>query len=326
VSADAGAAVPGQTIPGRTVVAVDVGGTTIKGALVDVDGRELRRLDRATGAGQGPAHVVRQIHDVAAGLADPGTVAIGLSVPGIVDGEAGLARMAANLGSRDLPLGRLLTGRLGLPVVLEQDARAATLAELELGHGRGVADLMTVVIGTGIGSGLVVGGRLLTGATSAAGEFGHLPVHPGGERCACGQRGCVEVYASAGGIARRYAASAGAAGTSAAQIVAALGSDPVARRVWAEAVEALALALTASTLLLDPALIVLAGGLSNAGEALLAPLRRGLQEALAWRSAPSLVISPLGDAAGRAGAAILAWRAAGSDQQAVPARFRSDER
>jgi glucokinase len=293
-----------------TVVAVDVGGTTIKAALVDSDGRELRRLVRATQTGHGPTHVVRQIGDVTLELAQPGTVAVGLSVPGIVDGSTGLARVAANLGSRDLPLGDLLGARLGLPVVVEQDARAATLAECELGHGREVPDLITVVIGTGIGAGLVVAGRLVTGASSSAGEFGHLPVHPDGELCPCGQRGCVEAYASAGGIARRYRAAGGPPDRTVAQIVAGLDADPLARRIWSEAVQALALALASSTLLLDPALIVLAGGLSNAGDRLLEPLRTAVQRALAWRPAPPIKVSPLGDGAGRAGAAILAWRAA----------------
>lgn len=299
-----------------TVVALDIGGTTIKGALVDAGGRDLERIDRSTRAALGSTHVVREIFDVATRLARPGTVAIGLSVPGIVDGATGLARLAANLGWRDLPLGPLLSRRLGVPVVLEQDARAAAVAEMELGLGRDVPDLMAVVIGTGVAAGLVIGGRLVTGAANSAGEFGHLPVHPHGEPCPCGQLGCVEAYASAGGIARRYVAAGGAAELTVAEIVAGLEDDDLGRRIWAEAVDALALALASSTLLIDPGLIVLAGGLSNAGDRLVEPLRVALQGALAWRPAPPVAVSPLGDGAGRAGAAILAWRAA--RQQGTP--------
>jgi glucokinase len=302
-----------------TVVALDVGGTTIKGALVDSSGRDLRRVDRSTGAALGSSHVVREIFDLATRLVRPGTVAIGLSVPGIVDGATGLAHLAANLGWRDLPLGPLLSSRLGVPVVLEQDARAATVAEVEVGLGRGVPDLMAVVIGTGIAAGLVIGGRLVAGTASSAGELGHLPVYPGGEPCACGQRGCLEAYASAGGIARRYVAAGGSADLTVAEIVAGLDGDELGRRIWAEAVQALALALASSTLLLDPGLIVLAGGLSNAGDRLVDPLRVALQGALAWRTAPPLAVSPLGDGAGRTGAAILAWRAARQQPSGSPA-------
>ncbi len=296
---------------GPTVVALDVGGTTIKGALVDAAGRDLRRIDRPTDAALGADHVVRQVVDVAERLVGPGTVAAGLSVPGIVDGAAGLALMAANLGWRDLPLAELLSSKLGVPVVLEQDARAATVAESELGLGRGARDLMVVVIGTGVAAGLVISGQLVPGATGSAGELGHLPVYPGGEQCACGQRGCLEVYASAGGIARRYLAAGGTPGLSVADIVARLDGDELGRQIWAEAVDALAHGLASSTLLIDPSLIVLAGGLSNAGSHLLEPLRVALQVALTWRKAPPLAVSPLGDGAGRMGAAILAWRAAG---------------
>jgi glucokinase len=294
-----------------TVVALDVGGTTIKAALVDRAGRELLRIERPTGAELGPVQIVQEVLDVAASLVRPGTVAAGLSVPGIVEPATGVALLAANLGWRDLPLAELLGERLGLPVALEQDARAATVAEAEAGLGRDVRDLMVVVIGTGVAAGLVIGGRLVAGAASSAGELGHLPVYPQGELCPCGQRGCVEAYASAGGIGRRYLAAGGAPGQTVADLVARLDDDPLGRRIWAEAVEALALGLAASTLLIDPGLIVLAGGLSNAGDRLLEPLRVALQSRLAWRAAPPLAVSPLGDGAGRAGAAILAWRAAG---------------
>jgi glucokinase len=251
-----------------TVVALDVGGTTIKGGLFGAaTSVPVERLDRPTGAALGPAHVVQEIIDLAA--------------------------------------------RLGVPVALEHDARAATLAELESGLGREVPDLMTVVMGTGIAAGLVIGGRLVVGASASAGEFGHLPVYPQGEPCGCGQRGCVEVYASAGGIARRYRAGGGTPGHTAADIVARLDTDALGRRIWTEAVDTLALGLASATLLIDPALIVLAGGLSNAGDRLLDPLRPALQNALAWRPAPPLTVSPLGDGAGLAGAAILALRAAG---------------
>ncbi|SHN29652.1 ROK family protein [Cryptosporangium aurantiacum] len=295
-----------------TVVTLDIGGTTIKGALVASDGREITLLERPTGAAEGTDEVVRRVRAAARDLADAGTVGIGLSVPGIVDTAAGVARHAVNLGFRDTPLAALVAEEVGLPVVLEQDCRAAALAESEIGLGRDARDLMVVVLGTGVAAGLIVDGKVLPGAGGSAGELGHLPVYPDGEDCACGQRGCLEVYASASGIARRYAAAGGSfAGATAANVAASLDSDVVAARVWREATEALGLALATATLLLDPALIVLAGGLTGAGDTLLRPVRTELQGALAWRAAPSVANSPLGGTAGRLGAAILAWRAAG---------------
>jgi len=294
-----------------TVVTLDIGGTTIKGALIGADGRELARLDRPTGAALGAEEVVTRVRAVARELAVAGTVGVGLSVPGIVDTAAGVARHAVNLGFRNTPLAALVAAEVGVPVVLEQDCRAAAVAESEIGLGRDTRDLMVVVLGTGIAAGLIVDGKPLAGADGSAGELGHLPVYPDGEDCACGQRGCLEVYSSASGIARRYAAAGGRAGATAADIADSLDSDVVAARVWREATDALGLALATATLLLDPALVVLAGGLTGAGDALLRPVRTKLQAALAWRPAPDVANSPLGGSAGRLGAAILAWRAAG---------------
>ncbi|MFG1921256.1 ROK family protein [Cryptosporangium sp. NPDC048952] len=297
---------------GPSVVTLDIGGTTIKGARVGADGRELARLDRDTGASLGAAEVVSRVRGVARELADAGTVGVGLSVPGIVDTAAGIARHAVNLGFRDTPLAAEVAAEVGVPVVLEQDCRAAAVAESEIGLGRDARDLMVVVLGTGVAAGLIVDGQPLAGADGSAGELGHLPVYPDGEDCACGQRGCLEVYASASGIARRYAAAGGTLpGATAADVASNLDSDVVAARVWREATETLGLALATATLLLDPALIVLAGGLTGAGDTLLRPVRAELQKALAWREAPPVANSPLGGSAGRLGAAILAWRAAG---------------
>ena len=149
----------------------------------------------------------------------------------------------------------------------------------------------------------------LRAARLPAGELGHVPVHPGGEPCACGQRGCLEVYASASGIARRYSARTGASAT-AAEVVARAASDVLAGAVWQEAVDALALALTTATMLVDPGAIVLGGGLAGAGAALRDPLAAALSEHLRWRPAPPVEVSPIADRLGLLGAAQLAWEAA----------------
>lgn len=307
-------------VPQRRVVTLDVGGTTIKGATVDETGAVLDRRVVPTGAQHGPDHVVTTLRAVAADLAAAGgtqggtagtVAAAGVCVPGLVDTVAGRACTAANLGWRDVPLRALLEEDLGVPVALENDVRAATVAEVTVGLGSGTRDLVVVVLGTGVAAGVVVGGRITTGHGGIAGELGHLPVHPGGEPCPCGQRGCLEAYCGGAGIVRRYRAAGGPPGVSVADLVARRGKDRFAARVWGDATTALGLALASCTLLLDPALVVLAGGLAAAGPALLDPVRAALAGALAFRDAPPVVASPLGADAGRTGAAVLAWNAAG---------------
>jgi glucokinase len=301
-------------VTARVAVAIDVGGTGVKGMVVGEDGRVLATSSAPTPAGDGPAAVVTAVRAFARELAGRAAgvplAAAGLVVPGSVDAQAGIARYSANIGWRDVPFADLLTADLGVPVVLEHDVRAAGIAEVALGSAGGAADCAIVVIGTGIAGVLVCGGEVVRGATGLAGELGHMPVRPGGEQCACGQRGCLETYASAAAIARRYARDGGAARPT-SEIVGRLDRDPLARRVWDEAVAALADAVIITTMATDPAVVVVGGGLSQAGEALFAPLRAAVTARLTWRPAPRLELSPLGAWAGRYGAAVLAWRTVG---------------
>jgi glucokinase len=293
-------------------VAVDVGGTRIKAAVLNTAGRVLRQIERPTPVADGAATVVDTVRTIARELTGPDVVAGGVVVPGSVDVQTGIARYAANIGWRDVPLRDLLAADLGVPVVLEHDVRAAGLAECLLGRARGVADCLVVVIGTGIAGVIVSHGVALRGTTALAGEIGHVPVYPDGEVCACGQRGCLETYASGAAIARRYRARRGAApGLSAQHIAAARGTDPWADQVWRDATTALGIALASATMLLDPELIVLGGGLATAGDVLLDPAREELAARLTWRAAPAVVLSACGSRAGQLGAAILAWQAAG---------------
>lgn len=304
--------------PGEPLaLAVDVGGTAIKGLLVDGAGRQVLAAETTTPVGDGPDAVVAAVRSFCLELAARSTHhsgaplrAAGLVVPGSVDAEAGIARYSANLGWRDVPLRELVGNDLGIPVVLDHDVWSAALAERTLGAARDEDDCIVVVIGTGIAAVSVAGGREIRGATGHAGELGHVPVRPGGEPCACGQHGCLEAYASAAAIARRYRAESGVA-RSAAEVAGLLGDDPVATRVWADAVETLGIALVTTTMLDDPALVVISGGLSAAGDVLLTPLRAAVEGGLCWRPAPRIALSPLGVLAGRWGAAVLAWRAAG---------------
>jgi glucokinase len=291
------------------VIAVDVGGTTIKGAVVSADGGIHRELSRPTPVTDGPDAVVAALLAIVselAGAGSPRAQAVGLVVPGIVDAAAGRAVFSANVGFRDLPLRDLVHEAVGLPTLLEHDVYAAGVAERTVGAAAGVDDHLVAVIGTGIAGVVQVAGRPVRGALGVAGELGHIPVWPGGEHCPCGQRGCLERYASAAAIARRYAELGGAPGLSAEEIGVRRSTDPAAQRVWQEAAEALAIALVTCTMLLDPALIVIAGGLSAAGDALRGPVAAELAERIAWREPPPLRLSPLGGRAGLVGAAILA--------------------
>ena len=291
------------------VIAIDVGGTSIKAARADESGalHDLRTIPTPVAAG--PDAVVAAIRGAARDLMLPDVAAAGVVVPGAVDSVSGVASYAANVGWRDVPLGGLLAAELGVPVFVDNDVRAAGLAEQRLGRARDVPDCLIVVIGTGIAAVVIARGAPVRGALGLAGEIGHLPVRPDGEPCACGQRGCTEVYASAAGIARRYQARAGVPRT-AQEIAALLATDRDAAHVWTDATEALGLALASCALLLDPALVVLAGGLAGAGDALRDPVAGSVRARLAWRTAPAIEISPLGDRAGLHGAALLAWRAA----------------
>lgn len=238
--------------------------------------------------------------------------ALGVIAPGM-DELSGRVMFASNLGWRDLPLRDRLEAHVGMPVASGHDVRTAGFAEHRLGAARGVDDAVLVMLGTGVAAALISGGRLLGGATRMAGEFGHIPVFPDGEPCLCGHRGCLEVYASAGGIARRYLAVGGVGGRTVAEIVSGSVQDAAAARVWQDAVGALALGLATLTLLLDPALVVLSGGLA-AADGLFGPLADALAARLAWRQPPSLRQSLLGDDGALLGAAMLGFRRAGKTE------------
>jgi glucokinase len=292
-----------------TVVAVDVGGTTIKGAVVDQAGQFLRELSRPTPVVAGPDAVIAALLETIAELRSGGDAgAVGVVVPGAVDANSGRAVFSANLGFRDVPLREIVGEATGLPAMLEHDVRAAGVAEQKLGATGGVDDYLLAVIGTGIAAVVVSGGRQVVGATGISGELGHIPVWPGGEQCSCGQRGCLERYSSAAAITRRYAEGGGESGLSAGAVLARRAEDANAARVWTEAIEALALAFATCTYLLDPALIVIGGGLSAAGSELLIPVQEELAKLVLWRPVPAVKLSPLGARAGLVGAAVLAHR------------------
>lgn len=305
------------------VLALDVGGTKLSAAAVSPEGARLAVHTAATPVGRGPDAVVRALLALAAQvLGDTPPQAVGVACVGPLDPASGVILDPPNLPDlHGFPLRRRLEDALGAPVVIENDANAAAYGEWRLGSGRGVQDMVYYTVSTGIGGGAVAGGRLLRGASGNAAELGHVVVVPGGRLCGCGHRGCLEAYASGTAIAqeaRRRALLRESSLTplarqgnlTAKDVVEHLhGGDPVAQEVWAEAVAMLARGIAAAVHVLNPARVVLGGGVSRAGEALLAPLRAQLPAHLLPAHARdlSVTLSSLGDEAGLAGAALLAW-------------------
>jgi glucokinase len=236
-------------------------------------------------------------------------VAAAVVTPGIVDESAGVVRYASNLEWKDMPLREHLSAALGLPIAIGHDVRAAARAEQLVGAAYGIKAALFVQIGTGIAAAQIAGGVPIAGSGGAAGEFGHIPLVAGGELCTCGQRGCLEVYVSGAGLARRYLAASGTA-LPAHEISRLVGHDGFADQVWDTAVQALAQGLVTATLLMDPGMIILSGGFTNSGQTLLLPLNEAIADGLRWRAPAPLVRSSLGAAAGIIGAAAIGFELA----------------
>lgn len=326
----------------RHVIALDVGGTGMKAALVAADGTLLHEERRPTDRERGPDAVVRSVLDFAADLRDAGeraygqrALAAGVAVPGTVDEEHGIAVFSANLGWRDVPMRKLLSERLtapgsgpaagpapgGCPVALGHDLRSGGLAEGRLGAGRGVDRFMFLALGTGIAAAIGIEGRIEAGAHGCAGEIGHIVVRPGGRPCPCGQTGCLETLASASAVTRAWAEASGDPDATAAGAARAVESgDPRATAVWDETVAALADGLVTGLTLLDPRVVIIGGGLAEAGDTLFTPLRQAVEQRITFQKSPRIVPAELGDAAGCLGAGLLAWDllAAGPPRRAQP--------
>jgi glucokinase len=300
----------------RHVIALDVGGTGMKAALVAADGTLLHQARRPTGRERGPDAVVTAILDFAAELREHGTkeygepaVAAGVAVPGIVDDARGVAVYSDNLGWKDLPLRDLLSERLsGVPVALGHDVRTGGLAEGRIGAGNGADRFLFLPLGTGIAGAIGIDGHIEAGAHGYAGEIGHIVVRPDGPPCSCGQRGCLETLASAGAVSRAWAAASGDPDADAAACARAVAAgDPAALAVWRDAVDALAAGLVTGLTLLDPRVLIIGGGLAEAGDTLFGPLRAAVEARVTFQKLPLIVPAALGDAAGCLGAGLLAW-------------------
>lgn len=298
---------------------IDVGGTKCLAVVLDDDGHVVGEWRRPT-----PHGAPAIIDTLAALVADIGGVdSLGVGVPGLVT-RNGVLRAAPNLvGIADFAVGALLSERLGLDVAVDNDATCAAVAEWQVGAGRGCSDVVMVTLGTGIGGGVVAGGRLVRGVNGFAGEIGHMVVDPDGPPCPCGRRGCWERYASGSGLAAL--ARAAAVGGRLERVVELSGGDPEAVRgedVRAAAEEGepaalaviddfarwVAIGLVSLTNALDPEAFVLGGGLAASPQVYLGPIASWFHELLyapELRPHPRLVFAELGARAGAVGAALL---------------------
>ncbi|MEW2494795.1 ROK family protein [Streptomyces nodosus] len=300
------------------VAALDIGGTKIAGGLVDGHGRILLRAQRPTPAQEDGDTVMGAVEDVMAELASSPlwerTGAVGIGSAGPVDASAGTVSPVNVPGWRDYPLvGRVRAVTGGLPVELIGDGVAITAAEHWQGAARGHDNALCMVVSTGVGGGLVLGGRLHPGPTGNAGHIGHISVDLDGDPCPCGARGCVERLASGPNIARRALEGGWLPGpdgdTSAAAVAAAArAGDPVAVASFARAAQALAAGIAATATLVEIDIAVIGGGVGKAGEVLLAPLRKALADYATLSFVRNLKVAPaqMGTDAGLVGAAAAA--------------------
>lgn len=307
-----------------SVLGIDIGGTSITADLVTCDGDLLETRRRRTGRGDAALNTLEElIAEAADGAEARGSALRGIGVlsPGHVDEVSGRVHFASNLDWQDVPLSDVL-GRspriAGAPLAVGHDVRWAGIADGAFGAARGVRDYVVLSIGTGIAACLVVDGAVLTGATGSAGEVGHATAVAGGDRCACGRVGCLDAYASGAGLLRRYAARSGRTDVeSVADLIAVLDVDPDARAVWDEGIDALVTGLCTLIMTVDPAVVSLVGGVSQAGERLTAPLGERLAAEAGWKSVPQLLVSPLQAIPGRAGAVLLGMRSAGLEEHGL---------
>ena len=290
------------------VVAVDVGGTEIKSALVDSDFNVIATTTAPTPrADSTGAETVKTISAIVLEFAKQQSIsAVGLVVPGALDEPAGTSRWSGNLQWNNLPIRDLLHAAINIPVAFSHDVRTAAVAEMRNGAAKGARNAIFIPVGTGIAAALIIDGEIRS-ANGFAGEIGHIDVN-GKYPCVCGKTGCLEPAASTLAISKAYEAQSGKTGTTTEEIYRLVtAGDAVATQVWNDATAAMARACETLITILAPEVIVFGGGLSNAGETFLKPIRDYLDSTLTFQRKPRLEIAHYGAKAGTIGCAMLAF-------------------
>ncbi|MGH7541059.1 MAG: ROK family protein [Gemmatimonadota bacterium] len=315
----------------RYIIGVDLGGTSINVGVVPFEGGAVLGMrSLPTESQRGAKFVVdRMVAMIRSAVRDAGhegelgkdaVIGIGLGSPGPLDRETGTVLETPNLGWRNFPLRDLIANEIGIEAVLDNDANAATLGEWWMGAGRGVDTLVGVTLGTGIGGGIVLDGRVYHGTSDVAGEIGHMTIDSTGRKCKCGNYGCLEAYASGPAIAARAVEGLEAGGASllpdmvggeleriTAETVyeAIVAGDGYAAEVMRETARFLGTGVANLINILNPEMIVISGGVTRAGDHLFEPLKAEVRRR-AFREAAEtcrIVSSELGDMAGVIGAA-----------------------
>ncbi len=308
-------------------IGLDIGGTKIAGGLVDAEGQVLRDARRETPASD-PDAIATSAADLVRELSEgrDDVVAVGVACAGFVDKAGATVLFAPNLAWRDEPMKERLETALGLPVVIENDANAAAWGEFRFGAAADVDDMLLLTIGTGVGGGIVHDGVLLRGAWGVAGEMGHLRVVPGGLLCGCGNHGCWEMYASGRALVREARELVRSGSPHAARLSdlcggdadrlrgpdvtrAAVEDDPAAIELLADLGRWIGEGAASLAAVLDPARIVVGGGVADAGDLLLEPARAAFRRQLTGRGhrpEATFALASLGGPAGIVGAAAVA--------------------
>jgi glucokinase len=311
-------------------VGIDVGGTKVLAGVVDSYGRVLARERRDT-----PGRSVQAVEDTIVDLVARfrrsfDVAAVGIGAAGFVDATRSTVLFSPHLAWRQEPIRQAVMVRTRIPVVVDNDANAAALAESRFGAGVGQRMLLCVTLGTGIGGAIVLDGRVFRGANGLAGEFGHIQVVQEGYRCECGNRGCWEQYASGNALvrdARELVASGSPMAHTLRDLVqgdperltgplitrAARDGDPLAKELLADAGEWLGVGLAGMVAAFDPSAVIVGGGVSEAGDLLLGPTRQAFARTLTGRGLrpePPILAAALGPEAGFIGAAYMARSAA----------------
>lgn len=309
----------------KKFIGIDIGGTTVKGIVIRSDGEEVCRgsVDTVTGDGDALSKSIvglinKMLSDIGGYKMD--VRGVGIGCPGLIDSTNGAVVFAGNLGLSYYPLAKSVSDKIGMPVKITNDANAAALGEAKFGAGKKYGDSILVTLGTGVGGGIVINGKLFEGGKSAGAEIGHMVVVEDGEKCTCGRRGCFERYASARALTRQTAAAMeqnrGSAMWQTYNLETVSGktafdyadTDSVAGEVVDKYINHLACGIINLINIFRPEVVMLGGGVSEQGDRLTQPLQKIInKEIFAGTSfAPvKIVKAKLGSDAGAYGAAVL---------------------
>lgn len=308
-------------------IGIDVGGTNVKVALVNDKGKILYSNSIPTHAEMGYEYTINNMKEAVQDLLKETKTSlkdiegIGFGFPGQIDYQKGIVRLAPNIpGWVEVPIAEIMEKEFKIPAKVDNDVRCAALGELNFGAGIGCENLICITVGTGIGSGLIINGNLVRGASNAAGEIGHIKLDmTGGPLCGCGDRGCLEAFASGpsivalaeeyikGGKSTKYRELANPDITPYIVAEAAKQGDPVAKRIFTVVGEYIGIGLSSVVNLLNPEKIIIGGGVAAAGDMLINPIKETiLKRAMSIAgSTVQVVTAQLGNSAGVIGASLL---------------------